>query len=247
MSFSLPLGRDVAVVQSDPAGLVALAKPAGTLSHPNQGGDEERSLLNVAYTLDGEFYQWTEADGTARRAWLLNRLDSGTSGVVLLATAAALADHIRTLFKTKRIHKTYTALVFGRPITPRDVWRDKLAVQKKGGMVRTGSQGNIPAECAVQLLRSTMTRLAPLSVIQLEPRTGRSHQLRVQCANRHLPIVGDATYGDFRLNREFAKHFGDKRLFLHSLRTSFDYEWQGHRHHFSAEAPVPPNFLRGFH
>jgi 23S rRNA-/tRNA-specific pseudouridylate synthase len=66
--------------------------------------------------------------------------------------------------------------------------------------------------------------------------------LRVQCAKRHLPIIGDQTYGDFARNREFAKATGEKRLFLHSLETSFDYEHAGRLWHFSAKAPLPVEF-----
>jgi 23S rRNA-/tRNA-specific pseudouridylate synthase len=66
--------------------------------------------------------------------------------------------------------------------------------------------------------------------------------LRVQCAKRHLPIVGDQTYGDFGRNRELAKRTGEKRLFLHSLETRFSYVWKERTHSFSARAPLPPEF-----
>ena len=242
---SAPLGAGVEVLQTNPAGIVALAKPAGILSHPNKAGDEGLSLLNATYTQTGECYTWVDRAGGKQRAWLLNRLDSATSGVVLLAIDEGLASHIRSLFKTKRIQKYYTALVFGRPIGRREGWRDRIAVQKSGGQIRTAGRGNIPAEATMQLLKATTTN-PPLSLIQLEPKTGRSHQLRVQCAQRHLPIVGDATYGDFRLNRAFAKTTGEKRLFLHSARTCFEFEWQGRRHRFNAEAPVPTEFTAGW-
>jgi 23S rRNA-/tRNA-specific pseudouridylate synthase len=64
----------------------------------------------------------------------------------------------------------------------------------------------------------------------------------VQCAKRHLPIVGDQTYGDFPRNRAFAKLTGSKRLFLHSMTTRFDYDFRGRRHSFSATAPLPDEF-----
>jgi tRNA pseudouridine65 synthase len=82
----------------------------------------------------------------------------------------------------------------------------------------------------------------PLALLQLEPRTGRSHQLRVQCAKRQLPIVGDQTYGDFPRNRQFAKLTGAKRLFLHSSETTFDYEFAGRKQAFRATAPLPDEF-----
>lgn len=94
-------------------------------------------------------------------------------------------------------------------------------------------------------MRLLKTRRAdrPLSLLQLEPKTGRSHQLRVQCAKRHLPIVGDATYGDFVANRAFAKATGQKRLFLHSYETRFHYEFSGRDYEFHAKAPLPAEFV----
>ena len=130
---------------------------------------------------------------------------------------------------------------FGSPTPPVQVWRDRLAVQKQGGMVRTERSGNLPAEAHMRVL-AHQPGMPPLALIQLEPKTGRSHQLRVQCADRHLPIVGDATYGDFRANREFAKRTGERRMFLHSAETRFDYEWSGRRIAFGARAPLPDEF-----
>jgi 23S rRNA-/tRNA-specific pseudouridylate synthase len=83
-----------------------------------------------------------------------------------------------------------------------------------------------------------------LSLITLEPQTGRSHQLRVQCAKRGLPIVGDQTYGNFGANRAFVRAGGSKRMFLHSLGVSLDYEFAGRVHAFSAQAPLPAEFER---
>lgn len=241
---SLPLGRGFALLKYDAAGLAAFAKPAGGLSHPNTPRDQPRSLLDAAYVTDGEYFQWTDASGEIRRLWLLNRLDGATSGVILAAASAELAREIRQMFQRKQVRKVYNALVFGVPSgTGAQVWRDRLAVQKKGGVVRTGAGGNIPAEALMTVLRSDRRASPPLALIQLEPRTGRSHQLRVQCAKRHLPIVGDATYGDFAANRSFAKRTGEKRLFLHSLETSFDYTFAGRTRHFAAKAPLPAEFL----
>jgi tRNA pseudouridine65 synthase len=237
-----PLGRGVDPLHCDPNGLVALAKPAGVLSHPNEAGERSRALLDAAYHVDGEYFEWTPPGAAPARLYLLNRLDSGTSGVILLATTELLARAIRALFRQKNVHKIYQALVFGVPSQGRQIWRDRLAVQKQGGQIRTGTGGNIPAEAQMSVVRQNREVSPPVALIQLEPRTGRSHQLRVQCAQRQLPIVGDATYGDFRLNRDFAKRTGQKRLFLHSLATTFEYEFAGRRHAFSARAPLPAEF-----
>lgn len=270
---TLPLGRGVTIIARDAAGLIALNKPAGTLSHPNEPRDQPRSLLTARYEPDGEFYEWEQSGmgcqpmddaqhraekphglavrATVRRLWLLNRLDSATSGVILAATTEKLAREIRALFKKQHISKTYVALVFGHPSEKSQLWRDKLSVQKRGGQIRAATRaGNIPAEARMTMLRARRDASAaggaPISLIQLEPKTGRSHQLRVQCAKRRLPIIGDATYGDFRANRDFAKRTGEKRLFLHSLETRFDYTHEGRAYSFSAKAPLPETFTTQF-
>ena len=263
---TLPLGRGVTVCARDDRGLVAFAKPAGILSHPNESRDQARSLLDARYEPDGEFFEWPgesgmgwqdviqngthglEAHATTNRLWLLNRLDSATSGVILAAGSEKLAREIRALFKQRHVSKTYVALVFGLPSEEKQIWRDRLAVQKRAGQIRADARagaGNIPAEARMTVLRTWRERERAISLIQLEPKTGRSHQLRVQCAKRRLPIVGDATYGDFRANRDFAKRTGEKRLFLHSLETRFDYTHEGRAHSFAARAELPGAFLAG--
>jgi 23S rRNA-/tRNA-specific pseudouridylate synthase len=239
---TLPLGRDVTLLARDGNGVAAFDKPAGVLSHPNEPGDEPRALLTARYTIDGEFFSWSDAHGREQKLWLLNRLDSATSGVILAAAEGELANEIRGQFRQKRVRKIYHSLVFGVPPRPLELWRDLLAVERRGGKIRTvTSAGHVPAECQMSVVRAGRGRVR-LSLLKLEPRTGRSHQLRVQCAKRHLPIVGDQTYGDFPRNREYAKLAGTKRLFLHSLETTFAYEWKGKSFSFTARAPLPDEF-----
>jgi 23S rRNA-/tRNA-specific pseudouridylate synthase len=238
---TLPLGRDVRLLAHDANGLAAFAKPAGVLSHPNTPKDEPRSLLQARYDLESEAYRWTDAGGVGRQLCLLNRLDSATSGVILVARDEALAREIRAQFLRKQVRKIYLALVFGRPHVARQVWRDRLVIEKRAATVRTQRGGHIPAECEVSVAQAG-ARDSGLTLLRLEPRTGRSHQLRVQCAEHHLPIVGDQTYGNFPKNREFAKATGEKRLFLHSFETDFAYEWKGRKFTFAAKADMPPEF-----
>lgn len=239
---SLPLGREVKILARDAQGLVAFDKPAGLLSHPNQGNEEVRSLLTCRYDLEGQCFSWKMDNGSIRRLWLLNRLDGATSGVILCAATELLAKAIKEQFAKKQVRKNYCALVFGKPTEKAVMWRDLMAVTRKGGKIRTQAMaGNIPALTKFQFIKHGQAAFST-SLIRLEPQTGRSHQLRVQCAKRHLPIVGDQTYGDFGLNRAFAKTFGTKRLFLHSLETQFSYEFAGGTHEFKASAPMPAEF-----
>jgi tRNA pseudouridine65 synthase len=245
-TLALPLGRDVTVVAQGPGGLLAFDKPAGVLSHPNMRSEQPRALLTSDYSIEGETFRWIDPQGQPRQLWLLNRLDSHTSGVILAVLDEALAKAIRALFRHKHVEKTYHALVFGKSAQPVQLWRDRLAVEKRGGQVRTLAGTGLPAETEARVLKHGRAADTALTLLELTPRTGRSHQLRVQCAHRHLPIVGDATYGDFGANRAFAKTGGLKRLCLHSHRTAFEYEHGGKTHRFVAVAPTPAEFLHGW-
>ncbi len=233
-----PLGRGVQGVAHDDRGLVALDKPCGVLSHPNAARDRSRALLVADYSKQDECFAFRDAAGLARRAWLLHRLDSATSGVILLATDEALARRTRAAFEGHAVAKLYLAIVFGRAAGLDADWRDRLTVDKSGGQVRTRTGGAVEAIAHARCVAHIAHGEHPRALLELAPRTGRSHQLRVQCAHRRLPIVGDQTYGDFKRNRSFAKATGHKRLFLHAARISLDLE--GRR--FEAEASAPEAF-----
>ena len=123
-------------------------------------------------------------------------------------------------------------------------------MHKGKGQIRASASGaagfSIPAESHMSVVCRAGQREGRVTQIQLEPRTGRSHQLRVQCSKRSLPIVGDQTYGNFSRNRSFAQQnesVSKKRMFLHCLETSFRYDFKGGRFQFVARAPLPDDFL----
>jgi 23S rRNA-/tRNA-specific pseudouridylate synthase len=240
----VPFGPGVRRVACDANGLAGLDKPEGMLSHPNGPRDEGRSLVRASYDRESECFEWPGPGGATRRLWLINRLDSATSGLILAAADEALAREVRAQFKRRGVRKVYQALVFGRPRQASETWRDILDVRRQGGRIRTAAgAGNLPAESVMTLVRPGSAGTG-VSMIRLEPRTGRSHQLRVQCARRGLPIVGDRTYGDFAANRAFARSGGPKRMFLHSLGIGFEYAFGGRQCAFSATAPLPSEFER---
>jgi len=235
---SLPLGPDVSIAGHHPCGLWALDKPSGVRSHPNENRPDPKALLTVGYDARAECY----TDATDGRRWhLLNRLDAPTSGIVLLAEDEAIASIVRNLFVERAVRKTYFALVFGKPRPREDLWEDRLQVKKGPGGARTVRGGHQPAITSMKLIR-TKTGPQVQSLLELQPKTGRTHQLRVQCAERQLPIVGDATYGDFRLNREFVSQHGTRRLFLHSGKVAFQFQWNGQKIGFKASARLPDDF-----
>jgi 23S rRNA-/tRNA-specific pseudouridylate synthase len=219
--------------------LVALEKPEGVRSHPNEGGRVDRGALIAApYDLEREIYRLP--GGGALH--LLHRLDGPTSGLILVCEDAALAAAVRGLFSKHQVKKTYEALVFGKAGRAAGLWRDRLRTDRAHGAARTGAGSGAMAEAQAKLLGTGDVKGLPLSHLSLEPATGRTHQLRVQCAERNLPIGGDATYGNFPWNRRAAKDLGIKRLCLHAARVRFDYELDGRKLSFEARCPAPEEF-----
>lgn len=224
-----PLGRGVEVVAKDGNGLYALNKPAGILSHPNRKGEEKKSLLALPYNPQNRCYEGGY--------YLLNRLDSATTGLILVSTDQEVAEAVVREFEKQKVEKIYHALVFGKPGRVREKWEDVLRVQKKGGQLRGQSRSGKGGLSATTLMRQLKTTpgVPPLSLLELQPLTGRTHQLRVQCSQRRLPIVGDQTYGQFQWNRQFAKETGRKGLHLHSAEIRLSYLYKGKSHVFSAK------------
>jgi 23S rRNA-/tRNA-specific pseudouridylate synthase len=175
----------------------------------------------------------------------LNRLDSPTSGVLLLCLDAGVATFVRDLFAKSQVSKLYLALVRGRGLrTPRGTWQDQLVKSRgPGNSVRSAAaeSGGVTAVTLYQWERAAAAAV-PLSLVNLEPRTGRTHQLRVQTAQHGHPILGDRTYGDFEFNKAVGSARGFKRLFLHAYRTEVSFPWEGETVKFSATAPMPAEF-----
>lgn len=236
--MKLPLHPDVRLLTHHIAGLAALDKPEGLRSHPNDSSVDAGALLSVKYDHSDECY--VEADG--KRWFLCNRLDAPTSGIVLLCSNKRLALAVKEVFRGHEVEKIYHAVVKGRPPQGEEDWRDRLLTRGKGQPLRTQlHRDGLPSETHMKLLESSLCSPA-VSLLQLQPRTGRTHQLRVQASSRHLPVVGDATYGDFRFNREFSSRSGLKRLFLHSSGLRFSVTFEGEKIVFRAKSRLPEAF-----
>lgn len=243
----IPFGPGVRVVSAHTSGLLAVYKPEGILAHPNPGETAEKGtvLISGNYSLEEEAFHVRDGVGGIRRVYLLNRLDSPTSGVLLLSLDAAVAAIVRKMFARSQVSKQYVAIVRGRGLrAPRGTWQDQLAKTKgPGGSVRSEAStgGGLPAVTVYQWLRAS-TNAHPLSLIRLEPRTGRTHQLRVQTSTHGHPILGDRTYGDFDFNKTVGTARGFKRLFLHAESTQLKFEWEGMTVDFKAAVPMPAEF-----
>jgi len=242
----LPLAHTARVVRVS-GRLLALEKPAGLMTHPNKDLDRNYSLLQARYDLQRECYRWhPESADDPGKLYLLNRIDSPTSGLVLAALDSETAKAGRAAFEKGEVNKVYYAVVLGVPRPRAGKWTDQLArlpsppgrhetpriIIRRPGM-------NLAAKEAItryEVVEHHANAGAMLSLLRLEPITGRTHQLRVQTSGHGHPMVGDGTYGDFPFNHEFARRTGHKRLFLHAASISLP------KLNFSAESPVPQEF-----
>jgi 23S rRNA-/tRNA-specific pseudouridylate synthase len=242
----LPLAHQARVVMVS-GKLLALEKPAGIMTHPNKELDRNYSLLQASYDHERECYRWhAESPDDPGKLYLLNRIDSPTSGLVLAALDSETAATAREAFAKGEVEKIYYAIVLGVPRPHQGIWNDQLLrlpvrpgshehariVVRRSGPGPSGKA----ATTRFEVVESHANARAMLTLVKFEPVTGRTHQLRVQSAAHGNPIVGDATYGDFPFNREFGRRTGHKRLFLHCASVRLP------KLNFFAESPLPKEF-----
>lgn len=209
-----PYGLDV--LHADDA-LLVLDKPAGLLSVPGRGPDKQDCLS-------------TRAQRCYPDALVVHRLDMATSGLLLMARGKQVQHTLGQAFENRRIGKRYLACVRGNLAPAPSGWgtidlpiavdwphRPRRTIQPHGGKPSTTRWRVIPTA------ETGCTRL------ELEPLTGRSHQLRVHLQAIGHPIVGDALYGRPEDNE------GTCRLMLHAAELAFAHPVSGQAMHFRSE------------
>ena len=198
--------------------LVVVEKPGGLLSVPGRGPDKQDCVVSrlksmLSFSLDQP---------------AVHRLDMATSGLMVLARTRDAHRHLSDQFASHTVRKTYIALVQGHPQAREGLIElaFRLDPDNRPYQVYDPLHGK-PGISRWRLLG----REKDLSRIEFQPRTGRTHQLRLHAAHPlglNCPIKGDPLYGTSREG---------ERLLLHATALSFSHPISGQRLSFSSSAP----------
>ena len=250
---NIPL--DIAFEDED---LAVINKPAGMVVHPGAGISSGTLANAIAWHFKSEPSALAEGQnagtdsgklpaadaGGSERVGIVHRLDKDTSGLIVVAKNIETQEALSAAFRDREVQKSYVALVHGdprensgtidRPITRTRWHRTKMTVAANGRNALT--------------IWKVRQRFEKFSLLDVEIKTGRTHQIRVHLASINHPVVGDTTYNEGRDNsiandeiRKAVQHLG--RFFLHSARLAFDHPKTGKYLRF--DQPLPPE-LAGF-
>ncbi len=182
-------------VLEDNENFIVINKPAGI---PVQSGT--KSFKNIIDILKKTKYFENS------KPFVVHRLDKETSGVLIIAKNRKFAQLFTSLFRIRKIHKTYLAIVYGRVSNSIKTMKDNLIQYEKNKKIFQKSISNLKIKESNE----------NYSFLELNPITGRKHQLRKQLLNIGNPIVGDDKY--FLNNKKRIRY---KNLMLHAFKIKF--------------------------
>ncbi len=192
---------------------VAIHKPPGLLVHRTRISEDTRFVLQI---LRNQIGQWV---------YPVHRLDRPTSGVLILGLDSDSARLLTREFENRRVEKRYLAVVRGYteekgvvdyPLQE-ETWKEP---QEALTLYRKLEQVELPFPVG-------RYRTARYSLLEIEPRTGRMHQIRKHMKHIFHPIVGDTTHGDGKHNQLFREEFGIHRLLLVATGLTFQHPYTG--------------------
>ena len=211
--------------------VIVLNKPAGLAV---QGGS------GVTRHIDQMLDAWVSPKGEKPR--LVHRLDRDTSGVLVIARTRGAAQKLTAAFRERDTKKTYWSLVKGVPRKHEDKISTWLVKEQTpdGDRMRIAKHGEEGADHAVSYYRVLETAAQTLAWLEMEPYTGRTHQLRVHALHIGHPIIGDPKYFDDDPNWAFPGGV-QKKLHLHARHIDIPHPNGGR---LRVTAPLPPHMLQ---
>lgn len=198
--------------------ILVIDKPAGITSHPAPG-EKDRTVAEI-------FINKYEGEHNTDRDMVVHRLDKGTSGIMLLAKNEKSRDFLSKQFADRKVNKTYTALVCGRVVPKEGIIDMPLSrdIRSKNRM-SPADEGK-----DAKTLYKVNKYYRDYTLVTANPKTGRTHQIRVHFAAIGHPLYGDERYG---IKGDFTK-----RIFLHASELSILHPTTNKRIKFTSKLPV---------
>lgn len=195
--------------------ILIINKPRGLLVH----GDISEKRLTLTNEVLNYLYYKDEYNPSAEQGFTpapAHRLDRNTSGLVVYAKNLIALQELEDLFKDKvEIKKEYQALVVGHLDSKQEI-NKPLFKDEKTGLVKVNKLGK-EAITIVEPIKY----IGDFTLVNVTILTGRTHQIRVHLSSIGFPIVGDAKYGDFKVNKEFRDLYKFENQWLHAYRLTF--------------------------
>jgi len=214
----------ISIIHDDDA-IVVVDKPVGVAVHPSPGWTGPTVVGHLAAA---GFRISTS--GAAERQGIVQRLDVGTSGVMVIAKSERAYSVLKNAFRHRTVQKTYHALVQGHPDPLAGTVDAPIARHPKHDYKFTVRADGKPSVTHYETLEAH--RFASLLEVHLE--TGRTHQIRVHMAALKHPCVGDLTYG---ADPTLAARVGLTRQWLHAVRLGFEHPDSGEHVEYESHYP----------
>ena len=207
--------------------IIVVNKAAGMLVHPTHR-DKNGTLLNaLTFHLNERYLTQIRKDAKRVRPGLVHRLDKETSGLMVIAKSVAVHRKLAREFMKKRVQKKYFALIEGV------IENDTGTIESPIGRYAEKKLWDVKEDGKSSVTRfRVIERFVDASLVELEPITGRTNQLRIHSASIGHPIVGDVQRGGRRY----------ERLCLHASRLSFRHPQTTSQLEFETE--IPPEYFR---
>jgi 23S rRNA pseudouridine1911/1915/1917 synthase len=195
-------------------------KPAKLITHPKNKNDNQESvtkwLINKYPEIKNVGEPFIASGDAVPRAGVIHRLDKDTSGLLIVAKNDKTFLYFKKLFQNRIINKYYLALVHGKPQKAKGLILTPLGrIGLKRTTQITGKKLVDKKEAETEY--KTIKNYGEYTLLEIMPKTGRTHQIRVHLKSIGLPIVGDPIYG-FKKN---PSPFNLNRMFLHAYKLEF--------------------------
>lgn len=216
--------------------LAVINKPAGMVVHPGAGVESVTLANAIAWHFKFQISNFKSE--IPNRIGIVHRLDKDTSGLIVVAKTDEIHEALSDQFRERQVYKSYVALVHGSTETNNGKIEAPIARNKHNRLrMKVATKGR-----SALSLWKVRKRYEKFTLLDVEIKTGRTHQIRVHMAYINHPVVGDAIYNEGRDNtvadvkvRNAIKSLG--RFFLHAEKLSFTHPITNRRKEFTVSIP----------